>query len=231
MKKHTLILAAALSLGAIATAQKQPAQQGLRDSSGAMDGTIIPATVISTSTFNGVTQTTVSLAGEDSWDGPGDPDNVILSVDLGADAVVFGLGWDVSQETVGASWLSEANFLLDDSSTAGAGPEAFALAPSGTGSPGIESNTSPVILLADAGLPDLNLPSGTLLIELNESFDDVPDAVDCLWTAGELTIEHSEVASGVPTVGQRGLIILTALLFAGVVWRSVSTRETAPTVG
>jgi len=231
MKKTTLILAVALSAAAATSAQKTLQTPGVyQDSiSSAPNGqTIIVGTVVETNTFNGTTDTVVSVAGEQSWDLLGDSSNTILSIDLGAGTKVTGLGWDVTHVTQGGSWCNEARFTITDSAF---GQGVF-LTPSGTGSPGTETNSSPVLLFSDLGIPNIVLADGTCLIELNETFDDVADAVDCDWTAGTLTLQNTGGGGGgVPTVGQWGLILLTTLLFAGVVVRSVSTRKTAPTVG
>ena len=231
MKKTTLILAVALGAASAASAQKAIVQDGLRQDLTQVSnfsGTIIEGNVVSSTTFNGTTDTVVDIAGEQSWDLLGDSSNTVLSIDLGAGTEVTGLGWDVTCTTVGGSWLNEAQFSFTDSAL---GQGVF-LTPSGTGSPGTESNSSPVLVLADLGIPNIVLADGTLLIELNETFDDAADAVDADWTSGTITVQNTGGGGGgVPTVGQWGLILLTTLLFAGVVVRSVSTRKTAPTVG
>ena len=228
MKKSSLIVAVALSAAAVTSAQKvAPTGSGVGAGSGTVGNNVISATVVSETTFNGTTETVVNVGGEQSWDLLGDPSNTVLSVPLSAGAEVTGIGWDVTCQTVGGSWLSEAQFAFAPST----GVVEVFLTPSATGSPGTESNASPIVVLADVGIPNIALADGTLLIELDETFDDIGDAVDADWTAGSLTIQHTGSAGGVPTVGQWGLILLTTLLFAGVVGRSVSSRKTAPTVG
>lgn len=43
-----------------------------------------------------------------SWDYELDPDNVVLVFNMGGPATIHGIGWDVSIEALGFSWLSEA---------------------------------------------------------------------------------------------------------------------------
>jgi uncharacterized protein YraI len=224
--KKTLIFATCLAVASTVAAQKNATAPPTLASGSGTDHTgqtVIPATIITTSTFNGITETVVNVAGEQSWDLQGDPSNTILSLVIGPGEAVTGLGWDVECTTVGGSWLNEAQFAFGPN---GGAVEVF-LTPSPTGGPGTESNSSPVLVLADLGIPDIVCPDGTLLIELDETFDDASDAVDADWTAGGVTIQHTGGGGGgVPTVSQWGLMILTALLFGGVVWRSVS-RKTA----
>ncbi len=134
---------------------------------------------------------TVDISGTESFDLQGDPDNTILVVDLaaelgltsGSSVTISGIGWDVVQETVGASWGSEMSVSLNG---------LINVTPSATGAPivGTEANSSGGILdLTDAGLDDIILSDGLLTIEFFESYDDFADAVDGIWTSGELSFD------------------------------------------
>ncbi|MGD1703205.1 hypothetical protein [Dapis sp. BLCC M229] len=65
---------------------------------------------------------TFDISGTNSWDFQGDADNEILTLDI-ADALglgsgsavnLFGVGWDVTIETLGGSWLNEADIQITD---------------------------------------------------------------------------------------------------------------------
>ena len=84
--------------------------------------------------------------------------------------------------TVGASWLSEAQISFQGDVFLTVGADDF---------PGSGSYSSGgVILLADVGIPNIGIVDGSMPIEFFEGFDDVPDAVDAIYTDGELTIEY-----------------------------------------
>lgn len=136
------------------------------------------------------------VGGIESWDLVGDSSNTVIEFDLAAalglasgTSIAFnGIGWDVTISTVGASWLSEARIYFDDNIS----PDLVGLFLSpgiADGTPGTGSYSSGGILkLADAGIDDVVLPNGILRMEFNESFDDVADAVDAIWS-GTLTLQ------------------------------------------
>jgi hypothetical protein len=159
----------------------------------------------------------VSVAGTNSWDLVSDTSNQVLLIDIAAGAgqpsgtpmVMTGIGWNVSLATVGGSWLSEARFYFDDAIA----PDlsGLFLRPSSTNAPGSASPSSGgVIDLSDNAIPDITLPNGILRIELYESYDDVPDAIDANWTAGNLTI-RAEVVPEPASLSLLALGGLTAL--------------------
>jgi len=156
----------------------------------------------------------VSVAGANSWDLVSDTSNQILLIDIAAGAgqpsgtpmVMTGIGWNVSLATVGGSWLSEARFYFDDAIA----PDlsGLFLRPSSTNASGADNpSSSGVIDLSDNSIPDINLPNGILRIELYESYDDVADAIDANWTAGNLTIR----AEPVPEPASLSLLALGGL--------------------
>lgn len=141
-----------------------------------------------------------SVAGSNSWDLVSDGSNEILLVDVatlagqpaGTPMVMTGIGWNVSLATVGASWRSEARFYFDDA----VAPDlsGLFLRPASENSPGTGTYSSVGVLdLTDNGVSDIALPTGVLRIELYESYDDVADAIDANWTAGNLTIRAEPV--------------------------------------
>jgi len=144
-------------------------------------------------TGTGIPYPTVDIP---SWDLVLDPDNAVVLVDVGAalgvpggPATMNGIGWDVTLEAVGTSWLSELRVYFDDNIA----PDLIGLfLRPGVGSnfPGVGSFSSGgVIKLADAGIPDILLPDGILRLEFHETFDDVANAIDGYWRSGSLTIQ------------------------------------------
>ena len=143
------------------------------------------------------------------WDLQGDPDNVIVSLDLnallggaaGADAFVTGIGWDVTVTTTDPSWLSEATYSLNG--------EIFVSPGAGEDVPGTNSYSSGGILdLGDNALPDILAAGGILNIEFFDSFDDFEDAIDG-FSSGTLSlaVDYKVPApAGLAVLGLGGLV-------------------------
>ncbi len=132
----------------------------------------------------------IDLAGIQSWDAAGSPFNHRISLFIGANATVVGIGWEnVVIETFGDSWLSETriNFLNS--------PVGLNLAPgSANAFPGVGGPYSSGGLLDLASL-DPTFPfqvgaDGMLHLEFFESFDDVAGAPDAVWLSGTLMINY-----------------------------------------
>jgi hypothetical protein len=126
----------------------------------------------------------VDVSQLDSMDGLDDPSNVTLQLDIGPHALVTGLVWDVNLETVGLSWASEAQIALDNSDLS----QGVFLRP-GIGD---DHPTEGVVNYADgADLTDIDglgtdisfavHEDGILVVQLFESYDDMPDAIDAHW--------------------------------------------------
>lgn len=154
------------------------------------------ATLFAGSTALGTgTSYDLNVDGIASWDSLSDPSNTVLAIDIasalgfdpGTPMTMNGIGWDVTIETVGSSWLSEARIYFDDNIN----PDltglfltpGFADSFSGTG-----SYFSEVVKLADFGIEDIPLPDGVLRVEFFEGFDDVSDAIDAFWS-GTITLQ------------------------------------------
>ena len=142
----------------------------------------------------------VDISGITSVDGQGDPDNFNGFLDLGAilpgftNFHVIGLGWDVTIETVGFSWLSEATISSGDSAAkfVNLNP-GFDQPNSGT----MNFNSGGVVDLVGLAL-DFNLqPDNLLTVEFFESFDDVANAVDANYLQGS-TLTYRVEATAVP---------------------------------
>jgi hypothetical protein len=143
------------------------------------------------------------------WDLQGDPDNVVVTLDLnallggaaGADAFVTGLGWDVTVTSTDPSWLSEATYSFNG--------EIFVTPGVGEDFPGTNSYSSGGILdLGDNGLPDILAAGGILTIEFFDSFDDFADAIDG-FSSGTLTLAVDykiPAPAGLAVLGLGGLV-------------------------
>jgi hypothetical protein len=156
----------------------------MRNVFGASAGLVACASVA----YGGTVQQQSEIAFEDlaSWDELGDEDNTVLTRDLGAGAIITAVGWDVTIETVGESWLSESVFRFADSSGEDAG--LFLTVGAGVDEPGTMNFSSEGLLdLSENGIPNITLADGILQIEVYESYDDVSDSIDAFLT-GTLTI-------------------------------------------
>lgn len=128
-----------------------------------------------------------------SWDLEDDSDNVFVSLDL-ASIIGFGAGtaleinayaWDVTIETIGASWLSEASVSFENS----AGDSIFTLTP---GAGDAFSGTRSYAGLEPTPVSTI-LPDGILVLQFFETFDDSSGAVDAFWS-GSITVNAIEAA-------------------------------------
>ena len=72
-----------------------------------------------------------------------------------------------------------------------------------------------IVYLSDVGLPDITLSDGLLTLQFFETFDDVPHAIDAIFS-GTLTI--STVMAPVPLPAGAWLLI-SGLMTAGVFGR------------
>ena len=125
-----------------------------------------------------------------SFDDEGSALNVTDSINLGAGAVVTGIGWDLDLEAFTPSWLSELTVSFAD----GANLPGLYFSPGfGDDNPGAASYSSGGIIdLTDNSIPDINLSTGILNMEFFEDFDDATVAPDGRWLAGStLTFEYT----------------------------------------
>lgn len=129
----------------------------------------------------------LNIAGSNSWDAITDPDNDVILFNVaammghasGTPVTITAIGWNVTIDTVGASWISEARIYIDEPTM----PGGLFIAPGlGNDAPGIASfSTGGQIPLSSISLPNLVLPNGMLRLELYESFDDVANVIDAHW--------------------------------------------------
>lgn len=161
-----------------------------------LEATNTNAPVVPSSTPNSSVVLDFGLAVGESWDAQDDPDNVIASCVSGGS--ITGFEWtNVTIETVGASWLSEATLLFSDTGvtnginlTIGNGDDM-----AGT----MTYSSGGIIDLTDNALPDITPGmDGNFIMQIYESFDDTADAIDANFTAGTVTVY------GIDLVGTSG---------------------------
>jgi uncharacterized protein (TIGR03382 family) len=189
-----VIIAAVAGFAGLATANPFFHNGGVADMSNA---------VVSAPRGNTVS---IDLAGIQNWDAAGSSFNETLSVLIGANATVTGIGWDnVVIEALGGSWISEARILFADS------PIGLGLAPGvadafpGTGGP-YSSGGILDLASADPSFPFQVGANGLLNIEFTESFDDVPGAVDSIYLSGTLTVQYVPTPGALAVLGLGGLV-------------------------
>ncbi len=152
----------------------------------------------------------LNFAGSNSWDALGDPDNdviifnvaTLMSLPSGTPVTITAIGWNVTIDTVGTSWISEARIYIDEPATTGG---VFMAPGVGADAPGIASFSSGgQILLSSLSIPNLVLPNGMLRLELYESFDDVANAIDANWMS-------TVFITAVPSPGTAAILFAASL--------------------
>ena len=151
---------------------------------------------------------TIDISGMETWDEAGSVFNTVLTANLGANAHVVGVGWDVSQmaglDSGAASWLSEMSIMFGSSSA-----DVFFLAPSGTAGPGTESNSSGGILdLVGLTLDFFVDADGILEMEFFEGYVDEAGAAEGVFLSGS-TIQVQYV---IPAPGALAMLGLGGLV-------------------
>ncbi|MFK8029499.1 MAG: hypothetical protein AB8G18_04625 [Gammaproteobacteria bacterium] len=161
----------------------------------------------------------VDVTGVNSWDVQGDADNEILTIDLAAElglasgtsVTISGVGWDVSLQAEGLSWLSEPTVSINGE---------IIISPGfGDDGPGDNLETAyssgGILSLFDNGLDDVVLADGILVLEFFEGYDDIADTVDAVWTSGNLSFDAT--ATQVPLPAALPLLAtgLAGLFFGG----------------
>ncbi len=107
--------------------------------------------------------------------------NTVVSVALGANAVVTGIGWVGGHTSFSPSWRSEVSAVFRGSSPA----ESLSFGPSGDDSPGVAAYDIAPIDITGAGFGNITTgASGALNIELCESFVDPSVSPDATLAAG-----------------------------------------------
>jgi len=142
---------------------------------------------------------TLDLAGVNSNDNFGSPNNVAELVNLG-DVTITGIGWDNvvgNGDDTGVSWGNEMTMAVVDSGDLNGVFISFFPNDGGDTAGGVwgPASSGGIIDLASQGLA-FNTGSGSLLIEFFESYNDVDGATDAHYESGTVTIEYAVPAPG-----------------------------------
>ena len=140
-----------------------------------------------------------------SNDGLGAAINERRTLNVGSNARITGLGWNVTLFADSPSWLSEMAVTFGSSSNT----DIVRLRPGiGVNSPGTETFSSGGLVdLIGLGLDFSVDADGLLRMEFFETFVDWPGDWDGIWQSGLLTIEAT-TASSVPEPATLGLLAL-----------------------
>lgn len=158
---------------------------------------------IATQAPRGAAQTlTINLNNVESRDALRAPINIVQNFNLGANAQVIGIGWDLTIETVGASWRNEARVAFENTAlTTG-----VFLTPGTDASPGIGSYSSGgIVNLVDLALDFAVGGDGLLRVEFWESFVDNPGSADAILN-GTLTVQYIPTPGALAVLGLGGLV-------------------------
>ncbi|PZP34596.1 MAG: hypothetical protein DI603_06500 [Roseateles depolymerans] len=142
----------------------------------------------------------ISLAGMYSYDAIDSPSNVLFTVDALAGALVDAVSWNVTIQTFGGSWLSEARVAIYNSAGDGV-----------LFSPGYGNSTGGTMTFTDSvSLVENNLgfnvlDDGVLYVQLYEGYDDGASPADALWVSGGITLAG---VAAVPEPSTYGLMAL-----------------------
>lgn len=146
---------------------------------------------------------TYDVSGILSWDDLGDSQNFLDSLNLGANAHIIGIGWDVQLSTlISPSWLSEIAVSFGND----AGPQLFLRVGAGDDFGGTATYSSGGIVdLVGIGFDFFLGADGLLSLEFFESFDDFAGQAEGQWNHGTLTIQYVPTPGALAMLGVAGL--------------------------
>jgi len=154
----------------------------------------------------------IDVAGAQSVGLAGTPGNTVLSLQVGAGALISSLDWNVTLTAFGASWLSDMEVRFSSS----AGDDGVWLTPGSEGFAGTMSYTGAVNLV-DAGLAFAVQSDGILRVEFAETMKDLaPDMPDGQWDAGQIQVG---ITSAVPEPSSYALMAFGLLALGGALRR------------
>ena len=146
------------------------------------------------------------VAGVQSLGAKGDAGNSVFNLNVGANAHITGVSYDVNLTAFAPSWLSEINVALGNSAET-VGVE---IAPGSDDAPGTASYAGSFDLVA-LGLDYLVGADGLLRLEFFDSFfDNASAAGDGIWNFGSITVNVADVAA-VPEPASYALMGLALL--------------------
>ena len=161
--------------------------------------TTVPAGAVATMT--------IDLSGVESWDWFNDPDNYHEMFNFAPNTHITGVGWDLTIQTSGPSWMSEVTIDLYNSNYTGL----IILNPGWSAAyNGTESFSSGGIIDLIGNGDFLLNADGLLHMNVYESLDDNDNAVDATFLAGSsLYVQYV-----IPTPGTIALLGLTGIFTA-----------------
>jgi hypothetical protein len=133
----------------------------------------------------------IDVTGAESFAGIGNKNNTVLVVDLGGPVEVIGIGWDVTIQSIGGSWLSEAAVNLGSSSTAFISLRPGNGVDNNGGNVPTQFSSGGVVDLISLGLDFALDADGVLRLEFFDTFVDFPDSPDAIWVSGSLTVVYT----------------------------------------
>ena len=202
---RTVAVAAALAFSGAAMAKAGSSSEKLQPTNGntvALPDGAIPQAL---SIFN--------VAGINSFAAIGSPANTVVLLNVGANAQITGVGWNVIISAFTPSWLSEMVVSFENSAQTDG---VFLTVASGDGFAGLNAPYSSGGVLALGALTFNVGADGLLRIEFFEDFDDDAVNPDGRWVSGNLTFETAGV---IPEPSTYGLMALGLLGVAGAVRR------------
>lgn len=157
----------------------------------------------------------VDVTGVQSFGEQGDPGNTVLTYNVGANAAITSITYNVNLTAYDPSWLSEIGLFFSGSDFGGVKfVPGFSMDEPGTAT-----------FVADFDLVALGNSfnvgaDGILRLEFYEGFNDFPDAADGQWNFGTVTFGINETpVSDVPEPGT------TALFGAGLMLMAYAARR------
>ncbi len=148
----------------------------------------------------------IDLSGIESWDWFNDPDNYTAMYGLDPNTHIVGVGWDLTIQTSGPSWMSEVTIDISNSNGSGGVSlnPGWSAAYNGTAS----FDSGGIISIFGNGDFLLN-PDGILRMQVYESLDDNDDAVDATFLAGSSLMVQYVVIPTPGTLSVLGLGLLS----------------------
>ena len=202
---RTVALAASLAFSGAAMAKAGSSSEKLQPTNGntvaLTDGPIPQAFSI------------LNVAGINSFAEIGSPANTVVLLNVGANAQITGVGWNVIISAFTPSYLSEMVVSFEDSARTDG---VFLTVASGDGFAGLNAPYSSGGVLALGSLTFNVGADGILRIEFFEDFDDDAVNPDGRWVSGNITFETAGV---IPEPSTYGLMALGLLGVAGAVRR------------
>ncbi|MCP5474056.1 MAG: hypothetical protein H7A19_04370 [Rhodanobacteraceae bacterium] len=210
MKMRTILIAAAITAvlaPTLSIAKSQTLGRGVHGNAraGAPDGVATSNFIVDLSGIS-----TDALCGDAATPGAG---STVVSVNLGKNAVVTGIGGVGSYESFSPSWRSEVSAIFRGNDPL----QSIQLAFSNDDSSGVANYNIPIIDLTGQALSNINTGNaGVLNIELCETFADADVSPDATFAAGA-NLQIAYYVPAVPAPAMSTWSMLALLLGFGLV--------------